>query len=180
MSILDKAISAILPLEDQEARVEARVKAESTAQPGDWLAKVVEHHRGIETQFATLAAAGTSEERRTAQEELGILLTAHSIAEEAALYPAMAAHGQVAHAELAYQEQSAAKMELGLLERLDPDSEDYHDKLKHIESAVLHHVYSEEGTWFIDLAQSVPAAEQATMQERYVEEYERYMGRTHI
>ena len=30
-------------------------------------------------------------------------------------------------------------MELGLRERLDPESEDYHDKLGHIEGAVAHH-----------------------------------------
>ncbi|MFX8129810.1 hypothetical protein ABTL10_19465, partial [Acinetobacter baumannii] len=63
-----------------------------------------------------------------------------------------------------------------LLERLDPLSEDYHDKLEHIEGAVAHHVYSEEGTWFPELAASAPADEQARMTERYTEEYSRYLG----
>lgn len=176
MSILDKAIAAITPPESDEARAEARAKAERTAMPGDWLSQIIDHHRGIEAQFAAVKAATTPAARRSAQEKLGVLLTAHAIAEEAALYPAMAAHRQVAHAELAYQEQSAAKMEMGLLERLDPESEDYLDKLGHIEGAVAHHVYSEEGTWFIDLAQSVPADEQAMIQQRYDEEYRRYAG----
>jgi hemerythrin superfamily protein len=176
MSLLDKAIAAITPLESEEDRLAARAKAENAAEPGDWLSQILDHHRGIEAQFAALKAATTPGERRAGQEKLGELLTAHSIAEEAAIYPAMAAHAQVAHAELAYQEQSAAKMEMGLLERLDPMSEDYHDKLGHIEGAVAHHVYSEEGTWFIDLAQSAPADEQDMMTERYTEEYDRYMG----
>ena len=104
------------------------------------------------------------------------MLTGHSIAEEAAVYPALAADHQVGHAELAYQEQSAAKMEMGLLERLDPMSEDYLDKLGHIEGAVAHHVYSEEGTWFTELAESAGPEAQALISKRYAEEYERYIG----
>jgi hypothetical protein len=67
-------------------------------------------------------------------------------------------------------------MELGLLERLDPMSDDYRDKLEHIRGAVLHHVYSEEGTWFLELKKDLPADEQARIGERYREEFERYMG----
>jgi hypothetical protein len=176
MSVIDKAIAAITPPESQEARAEARAMAEKTATPGDWLSQILAHHRGIEAQFAALKAATTSEARHAARQKLGLLLTSHSIAEEVAVYPAMAAHDQTGHAELAYQEQSAAKMELGLLERLDPQSEDYHDKLGHIEGAVAHHIYSEEGTWFIELAQTVPAAEQIMMEQRYAEEYGRYFA----
>ncbi|OYY91311.1 MAG: hypothetical protein B7Y45_03270 [Sphingomonas sp. 28-66-16] len=174
MSILDKAIAAITPPESDEDRAEARAKAERAATPGDWLSRIIDDHRGIEAQFAAVKAATTPDARKSAQDKLGMLLTAHAIAEEAALYPAMAAHHQVGHAELAHQEQAAAKMEMGLLERLDPLSEDYRDKLEHIEGAVAHHVYSEEGTWFLDLIESVPPAEQAMIQTRYQQEYARY------
>ncbi|MDF7773650.1 hemerythrin domain-containing protein [Sphingomonas sp. AOB5] len=176
MSILDKAIAAITPPESDEARAEARAKAESLAKPGDWLDQILGHHREIEAQFAAVKAAGDATSRRAAQEKLGLLLTGHSIAEEAAVYPALAADHQVGHAELAYQEQSAAKMEMGLLERLDPMSQDYLDKLGHIEGAVAHHVYSEEGTWFAELAESADPADQALITRRYTEEYERYTG----
>ncbi|MBC9033820.1 hemerythrin domain-containing protein [Sphingomonas sp. JC676] len=176
MSILDKAIAAITPPESDEARAKARAKAEAAARPGDWLSQILGHHRGIEAQFAAVKAAPDAATRRAEQKKLGILLTGHSIAEEAAIYPALAADKQVGHAELAYQEQSAAKMEMGLLERLDPMSEDYLDKLGHIEGAVAHHVYSEEGTWFTELAESVSAEDQARIALRYAEEYGRYMG----
>ncbi len=178
MSILDKAIAAITPPESEEDRLAARAKAENMAEPGDWLFQILDHHREIEAQFAALKAATSADARRAGQEKLAELLTAHSIAEEAAVYPAMAAYAQVGHAELAYQEQSAAKMELGLLERLDPMSEDYKDKLEHIEGAVAHHVYSEEGTWFIDLAQSAPDDEQDKISEQYHQQYDRYMSGT--
>ncbi len=176
MSLLDKAIAAITPPESEEARAEARAKAEAAATPGDWLSAVLGHHRQIEAAFAAVERASDAGARLAAQKELALLLTAHSIAEEVALYPALAADHQVAHAELAYQEQSAAKMEMGLLERLDPLSEDYRDKFEHIRGAVMHHVYSEEGTWFLDLKQSLPADEQARIGQRYEEEFARYMG----
>ena len=176
MSILDKAIAAITPPESDEARAKARAKAEGAAKPGDWLSQILDHHRGIEAQFAAVKAATDAAARRAEQKKLRVLITGHSIAEEAAIYPALAADQQVGHAELAYQEQSAAKMEMGLLERLDPMSEDYLDKLRHIEGAVAHHVYSEEGTWFTELAESASAEDQAQISQRYSEEYRRYIG----
>ena len=176
MSLLDKAIAAVTPPESDEARAEARAKAEAAATPGDWLSMVLDHHRQIDAAFDALEQATDSKSRAEAQKALGTILTGHSIAEEVALYPALAADHQVGHAELAYQEQSAAKMELGLLERLDPLSEDYADKLHHIRGAVMHHVYSEEGTWFLELKQNLPADEQARIGARYAEEFERYMG----
>jgi len=175
MSVIDQAIAAMTPPETQEERIEARKKAQSIATPGGWLAQIIEHHRGIESQFAALKTAASPDARRDALKKLALLLTAHSIAEEVAVYPAMAANDAAGRAEIAYQEQSAAKMEMGLLERLDPESQDFQDKIGHIEGAVKHHVYSEEGTWFIDLART-PAANQTLIQQRYSEEYDRYFG----
>lgn len=176
MSILDKVVAAVTPPETDEARAEARAKAEGVATPGSWLSQVLDHHREIETRFADVLNATTAESRREAQKELALILTAHSIAEEVAIYPALAADKQVGHAELAYQEQSAAKMEMGLLERLDPTSQDYLDKLEHIRGAVAHHIYSEEGTWFVELMNDVAPAEKALITKRYKEEFERYAG----
>ena len=176
MSLLDKVIATVTPPESEEARAKARAKAEAAARPGSWLSQILEHHRGIETQFAAVKAAAEPAKRRAEQEKLGLLLTGHALAEEAAIYPALAADHQVGHAGLAYQEQSAAKMEMGLLERLDPMSEDYLDKLEHIRGAVAHHVYSEEGTWFLKLAEEAAPDEQAMIAQRYGEEYARYMS----
>ncbi|MDO7841951.1 hemerythrin domain-containing protein [Sphingomonas immobilis] len=179
MSLIDKVVSAVTPPESEKARVEARAKAQAAAQPGSWLSQILGHHREIEDLFDAVKIAETAVARRKAQQELALLLTGHSIAEEAAVYPALAADKQVGHAELAYQEQSAAKMEMGLLERLDPLSEDYLDKLEHIRGAVAHHVYSEEGTWFLKLAESADAEEQARITARYDEEFERYTSGAH-
>lgn len=174
MSLIDKVVATLTPPESEEARAEARTKAQAAAAQGGWLARILDHHREIEARFADVKMAQSPEARRAAQKELALILTAHSVAEEAAIYPALAADKQVAHAELAYQEQSAAKMELALLERLDPMSQDYDDKLEHIRGAVTHHIYSEEGTWFLELSQDVDAAEQARITARYDEEFARY------
>ena len=176
MSIVDKVVAAVTPPESDEARTKARAKAEAAAAPGSWLAQILDHHREIEARFAGVKTATSAASRRAAQTELALILTAHSIAEEAAIYPALAADKQVGHAELAYQEQSAAKMEMGLLERLDPMSEDYLDKLEHIRGAVAHHVYSEEGTWFPELAEDLSASDQAMVTKRYEEEFGRYLS----
>ncbi|PHQ64148.1 MAG: hypothetical protein COC10_02505 [Sphingobium sp.] len=176
MSTLDKIIAAVTPPESEEARVKARADAEAIARPGDWLSHILDHHRQIEALFAAVKSATTADARVDAQQRLALILTGHSIAEEAAIYPALAADKQVGHAELAYQEQSAAKMEMGLLERLDPMSQDYLDKLEHIRGAVAHHVYSEEGTWFPELAKDVSPDDQARITQRYKEEFQRYCG----
>lgn len=176
MSLLDKVIAAVTPPETAAARLKAREKAMGLAKPDDWLSMILEHHQRIEALFSAVRAATTPEARQAALRRLAIMLTGHAIAEEAAIYPALAAGKQLAHAALAYQEQSAAKMELGLLERLDPMSEDFIDKLGHIEGAVEHHIYSEEGTWFMELAQDLSPDDQALVTRRYREEFERYMS----
>lgn len=175
MSVIDKVIAAVTPPESEEARAKARAEAQSLAPQGSWLAHILDHHQQIEALFAAVKAATTAEARRDAQKRLAMILTGHSIAEEAAIYPALAADKQVGHAEMAYQEQSAAKMEMGLLERLDPMSQDYLDKLEHIRGAVAHHVYSEEGTWFPQLVRDVAPGEQDMIGRRYAEEFERYV-----
>jgi hypothetical protein len=176
MSILDKVVAAVTPPESDEARAEARAKAQAAASAGDWLSMVLEHHRQIEAAFAAVKATTSAMERVSAQKELALLLTGHSIAEEAVLYPALVAADEKAHAAKAYTEQSAAKTQMGLLETMAPMSEDYLDKLEHIRGAVAHHVYEEEGTWFLELKQKAPSAEQARLSQRYEEEFSRYVG----
>lgn len=175
MSFVDKLVAAMTPMESDAERAEARAKAHALAPSGSWLSEILQHHEEIEARFHDVATAQTTADRKMAQKELATLLTAHSIAEEAAIYPALAADSQLGHAEMAYQEQSAAKMELGLLERLDPMSVDYSDKLEHICGAVLHHIYSEESTWFPSLVQGDASRDEAMIMRRYCEEFSRYM-----
>jgi hypothetical protein len=176
MSIIDKVIAAVTPPESDDARREARQKALSLAAPGDWLSLVLEHHRSIEAAFAAVKAATTAAAQLAAQNRLATLLTGHSLAEEAALYPALADAGEKGHATAAYTEQSAAKLQMALLEKLTPLSQEYADKLEHIRGAVAHHVYQEEHNWFMDIKGKVAQPEQDRLTARYLEEFSRYVG----
>lgn len=176
MSVFDKVVAAVTPPESEEARAEARAKAQAAAGDGDWLSIVLQHHRQIEAAFAAVKGANDARSRLAAQKRLAILLMGHSIAEEAVLYPALVRAHEEGHSTKAYTEQSAAKVQMGLLEDLPPMSQEYLDKLEHIRSAVAHHVYEEEGKWFLDLKEKLPAADQTKLTFRYKEQFSRYAG----
>ena len=74
----------------------------------------------------------------------------------------------------AFEEQQAAKVQLALLEMLDPLSDDWNKKLEHIKGAVAHHVYEEENDSFLHLKQDIHAADQDRMTMLYQEEMDRY------
>ncbi|WP_051362013.1 hemerythrin domain-containing protein [Solimonas soli] len=176
MSLIDKAVAALTPPESERERRRARREAQDIAAAGSWFAMILDHHEQIEAAFDALEKAGSAAQRRAAQKWLAIILTGHSIAEEAVIYPAMASHSEKAGAEMAYQEQSAAKGEVAALEELDPLSEDYRDKLAHIRGAVAHHMYEEESRRFPKLQERADAATRARLRRRYEEEFKRYVG----
>ncbi|MDP9043202.1 MAG: hemerythrin domain-containing protein [Pseudomonadota bacterium] len=176
MSLIDKAIAAVTPLATQDQRLDARRRFESIATESSLARMVLDHHVQIENAFAALKNTSDPASRRSAQKALAAILTGHSMAEEAVLYPALALRHQKAHSEEAYVEQSAAKVQTAALEELDPMSQDYLDKLEHLRGAVAQHVYQEEGTWFPKLFKEADAATHARLAARYQEEFGRYTG----
>lgn len=179
MSFLDRIAAAVMPAASDEDRAEARRQAESLAKGDDWLGQVLQHHREIEGAFARALAAGGAQERTAACKELAALLTGHSVAEEAVLYPAVVEHSGKTHAALAFEEQSMAKVEMAQLEKLDPASREWRQKLEHIQSAIQQHVYEEEHSYYPDVVERAPADEQSMLTSRYREEFERYCGSQH-
>lgn len=117
MSILDKVIAAVTPPESEDARTDARAKAQAAASPGDWLSMVLEHHKHIETAFPAVKAPNNAGAQVAAQKKLAVILTGHSNAEESVLYPALAGANERGHATMAYTEQAAAKIQMRLLEK---------------------------------------------------------------
>jgi hypothetical protein len=175
MSILDKVVAAVTPLESDEARRTARSRARAAAEGDDWLAQILDHHEQIDAAFAAVAAATDVTGRRAAQMELEVLLSAHANAEESVIYPALIYFGHKSHGNAGYAEQAGAKANMGELEYLDPLSQEFVDKLEHIRGAVAHHVYEEENDRFLDL-KKLPAADQARLTVRYAEEFARFGG----
>lgn len=173
MSIVDKVLGAITPPETEKARAEATAKARAAASPGDWLSMALDHHDQIRAAFDRARDATSHEDRMAAFRALATVLNGHSLAEEVVLYPALAKNGEKAHAGLAYTEQTTAKMQMAELERIDPAEAAWRDKLEHIRGAVLHHMFEEEGTWFLELKQKAP--DQDFLTRRFAEEFGRYV-----
>ena len=173
MSLLDKVVATVTPEPSEAHKREARHKLRANVRAG-WAQMVVDHHEQVEAAFAAVKSATTAAAQRDAQKRLATLLTGHSMAEEAVLYPAMALTDQKAHSTTAYTQQSATKVQTAALDDLEPLSQDYLDKLEHLRAAVSHHVYEEEHQWFPKLAEA-DASKQAQLTARYQEEFDRYM-----
>jgi hypothetical protein len=176
MSVLDRFIAAVTPPESDEDRLKARTKATEAAMPGDWLDQILQHHMDLEDAFADVKSAPDTVGRTAALKQLGILLTGHAIAEESVIYPALAEGSEKTHAGMGYDEQAMVKIQMAALEKLDPMGQDFIDKLEHIEGAVAHHMYAEEGNWFLDLKEKASVADQLLLTQRYAEEFKRYVG----
>jgi iron-sulfur cluster repair protein YtfE (RIC family) len=175
MSIFDKIVAAVAPPESEEDRAKARQKAMALAGDDDWLGLALQHHVAIERCFEEARQAQDAETRATAFKQLTLILNAHAAAEEVVLYPIIA-EDHKAHAAMAYQEQAMTKIQLNKLERMDPMSQDWLDKLEHVRGAVLHHMYEEEGTWFPDLHREAGQGNHAMLTRRFREEFERGAG----
>ncbi|HYD27923.1 hemerythrin domain-containing protein [Brevundimonas sp.] len=174
MSVVDKVLSKITPLPSEEKRAEATAEARARATPGDWLSMALDHHDRIREAFAACGRAESAEARAVAMKELALVLNGHSLAEEVVLYPALAQCGEKMHAGHAYAEQTTAKMQMAELENIAPSTPEWKDKLKHIEGAVLTHIYEEESSWFLRLKEK--GEHQAHLGDRFREEFERYCG----
>jgi Hemerythrin HHE cation binding domain len=176
MSVVDKIVAAVTPPESEKDRAKARATAAAAAEPGDWLSLVLDHHVELEEAITAVEDAITADERNEAFKEFAILLTGHSIAEEGVLYPALSANSETGHADMGYSEQAMVKMQMAALEKLDPLSQAFEDELDHIKGALLHHMYEEEGNWFLALKQRALPQDQEMMTARYAEEFDRYVG----
>lgn len=135
MSVIDKVIAAVTPPESERDRAEAREKALASAQPGDWLYLILEHHLELEVALAAVQDATDAEDRAVAFKEFAVLLTGHSIAEEAVIYPSLSANSETGHADMGYSEQAMVKMQMAALEKLDMMGSDFEDKLEHVKGA---------------------------------------------
>ncbi|WP_324262501.1 hemerythrin domain-containing protein [Altererythrobacter sp. H2] len=175
MSFLDRIAAAVTPAASDEQRAEARRNVERLAAGEPWLRAVVDQHKQIEAAFnEARQASGPGAVR--AVEQLSTLLTGHATAEEAVLYPDVAEFSGKTHAGMAYEEHAMTKIQLAKLKQLDPGSEEWREKLEHIEGAVQQHVYQEESEWLPDLVDNLPRERKAFLTQQYEQEYSRYMG----
>ena len=173
MSILDKVVAAVTPMESEEDRAQAHRDAQDLAASNPWLDRALRHPEQIGAAFERARHATTEGDATAAVKQLADVLIAHSVAEEVVLYPALVMEGHKGHATIAYEEQTLAKVQMAELERLTPLTQEWRDKLEHIRGAVMHHIYEEESTWFPELAREVSETDRPMLDQRFEEEYNR-------
>jgi hypothetical protein len=174
MSVIDRILGAVTPPVSEEKQAEAAAEARRRATPGGWLSMALDHHDEIRAAFQACREASAAADRTAAMQRLGLILNGHALAEEVVLYPALAQAGEKIHAGHAYMEQTTAKMQMAELENIAPSTPEWLDKVRHIEGAVLTHIYEEESSWFLELADK--AQHQDRLTARYAEEFSRYCG----
>lgn len=176
MSFLDKIAATLAPAASEEDMRQARMKAEQLGAQEPWLGMIVDQHKQIEAHLDQVINGADAGTRRSALKQFMLVLTGHSTAEEAVVYPDVAVESSKAHAGMAYEEHAMTKIQVAELEKLDPMSQEWRDKAEHIRSALQQHIYQEEDSWYPQLADKLSTAEKQRMTARFTEEYERYMG----
>jgi hemerythrin superfamily protein len=173
MSFLDRLAAVAAPVASDEQRADARREIERKAANEPFVAQIVAQHKELETLFTEARNAAPHSASKAAR-QLATLLTGHSMAEEAAVYPQIVEYSGKTHAGMAFEEHAMTKIQLAKLEALEPQSEQWREKLDHIESAVQQHIYQEESSWLPDLVENAPASVKERLSQRFQEEFERY------
>ena len=151
--------------------------AQTDAGGGDWMAMVQAHHAMIDATFKDLLATRDNQvaQRKAQQMKLAYLLTAHSVAEENVLYPALAMHGLKPGSDKLYHDQAQAKVLNAELEMAaDKGNAAWLDKVRTLQAAVLQHAkQDEEGDLYPKLMQASSREENAMMTAAYRREFAR-------
>lgn len=112
---------------------------------GDVVDLIMQDHREVERLFDELKQH--PDKRPLLTPVLAALLTAHSRAEEAEVYPAAKKDaGEVEEIEHSQQEHAQAEQLLVRLTEADPESDEFERLLDELTEAVTHHVHEEEST----------------------------------
>ncbi len=120
--------------------------AEAQAAGGNWFDMVKSHHALIAASLDRILATsdGQGAERAERLKHLGYLLTAHSVAEESVIYPALARMGMTAASDQLYMEQAHAKVGAADLEMSPKGGSEWLSKVSALKIAILHHAKDEE------------------------------------
>lgn len=167
------AAAALLPLRE--------AVAQTAAAGGDWFAMVKAHHALIARTFdEVLASDGKpAAARDRLLKKLAYQLTAHSVAEENVLYPALALNGMTTESDKLYLDQAHAKvmnadLDMTAMMKGKPQGGGaWLDKAKALQAAVLKHAKEDEEA---DLYPKLQQKLDAGMNAMLTAEYRRQFG----
>jgi len=142
--------------------------------PADVVELIMNDHREVERLFEVLKTEPSK--RPNLLPVLTTLLTAHSRAEEAEVYPAAAEAGgddEVAHSQ---EEHVEADQLLAELAATDPDSPQFETALENLVAAITHHVEEEESTVLPGLKSRVSQDRLAELGEAFLASRAQHLG----
>ncbi len=148
---------------------------QAEAMGGTWFDMVKGHHAMIAaTLDKILATSNAQSARRThLQKHLGYLLTAHSVAEENVLYPALARVGMATASDQLYLEQAHAKVGNSDLEVSPKGDTAWLEKVSALKTAILHHAKDEEeADLFPQLMKAAGPAMNAMLTADYAKQFD--------
>jgi hemerythrin superfamily protein len=153
----------------------SRAVAQTAAAGGTWFDMVKAHHAMIAHTFDEIdASEGDPERTMMLFKRQSYLLTAHSVAEENVLYPAIARMGMKADSDHLYLDQAHAKVLNSDIEVMMKDHKRWRDDQATLKGAVLHHAKDdEEANLFPRLMAAWTAEQNAMMTAGYAREFAR-------
>jgi hemerythrin-like domain-containing protein len=144
--------------------------------PSDVVDLIMQDHREVERLFDELK--DSPEKRPNLLPVLTTLLTAHSRAEEAEVYPVAAAEAgekeEVSHSQ---QEHIEADQLLAKLAKADPESAEFETALQNLIDAVSHHVEEEETKVLPGMRANLSDERRAQLGEKFVASRKQHLGR---
>lgn len=168
-TLMAGAAAALVPMQ--------QAVAQTAAAGGDWFAMIQAHHLAIAKTFdALLASPATGPKRAGLLRQLGYQLTAHSVAEENVIYPALALNGMTTESDKLYLDQAHAKVmntETEMAAMKDKAGTAWLDKAKALQAAVLKHAKEdEEANLYPKLRDKLDASMNATLTALYKREFD--------
>ena len=147
----------------------------TAAMTGGWLDLVKAHHQMIEEAFDALIDEGGKDFSRCGvlHKRLAYLLTAHSVAEENVLYPALAMCNLQSESDRLYLDQAHAKVMNAVLDMSDEKcGAAWFEKASQLRTAVLNHAkVDEEGELYPQLQRALDSATAAKLDMAYRREF---------
>ncbi len=136
---------------------------------------IMQDHREVERLFAELK--DHPEKRPLLVPVLTAVLTAHSRAEEAEVYPvAKDEAGETEEVEHSQEEHAEAEQLLLKLSRTDPTSPAFEDVLRELVESVTHHVEEEESTVLPGMRERLDEQRREELGRAFAESRARHMG----
>ena len=162
------------PPEDSSLDLLHEAERQTQATKEDWLGLVKAHHLMLERAFDDLIASGADPRQRPAlYKRLAYLLTAHSVAEENVIYPALAMFGLQSESDRLYLDQAHAKVMNAMLDMADDKLGDaWLQRAEDLRTAVLEHAkQDEERDLYPQLVAAIDTATAAKLSTAYRREF---------